>query len=142
MEAIATADLVRYVQQSLTHDLLTPKWRKIVGDSAALFKGHCYAASEAIYHILGGSENGWVPQIVNHARWPEGLGQGQTHWYLKNKNTGEIIDATAEQFSPLLVNYENATGCGFLTSAPSKRARIIMDRVKSLVIQNSGSIEN
>lgn len=129
MAALSTVDLIGHVQRSLTPDLLTPKWRRIVGDSNALYKGHCYASSEAVFHMLGGSEKGWVPQVLNHSRWPDGLMPGETHWFLKNERTGEIIDPTAEQFFPQSVCHESAKGCGFLTSFPSKRAKKIIDRV-------------
>jgi hypothetical protein len=126
MKTITAADVVSIVQSLLTHDLLTPKWRKIVGQSKALYKGHCYAASEAVFHILGGTENGWVPQIIRHERWPLGLNPGETHWFIKNSNTGEIIDPTSEQFLPYSIDYSCSKGCGFLTSKPSKRAKTII----------------
>lgn len=126
----STVELIKIIQRSLTPDLLTPKWRKIVAGSAALYKGHCYAASEAAFHLLGGSKNGWVPQLLTHSRWAEGLSPGETHWFLKNKNSSEIVDPTAEQFHPKVVLHHNAKGCGFLTSFPSKRAQRIIDRVK------------
>lgn len=96
----------------LTDDLRRPPWR---GHDNPL-AGHCYVASEVLYHLLGGKESGLTPQFVRH--------EGQPHWFLKTPE-GTIIDPTAEQFnSP--VPYDAARGCGFLTRGPSKRAQTVM----------------
>lgn len=44
-------------------------------------KGDCYYATEAMYHLLGGKEAGYVP-FVNNA-----------HWFLKS-STGKVVDPT------------------------------------------------
>lgn len=83
-------------------------------------RGNCYVTSEALYHLLGGKAKGWKPMRVRH--W------GDTHWFLLNVNTGQILDATAKQFrTPPL--YDKAVGSGFLTKQPSKRARALMDKL-------------
>ena len=125
-DSIVLASRVRIV---LTPDLLTPKWRAAAEAAGKASAGHCYAASEALFHLLGGSASGWVPQVVGHQSWPEGLGPGGTHWYLKNRRTGEVLDPTAEQFLPLSVPYGAGRGCGFLTAGPSRRARVIIGRL-------------
>lgn len=107
--------LVGKVQQALTADLLKPEHR----NGAHPLAGHCYVASEALYHLLGGSASGWKPMNLQH--------EGTSHWFLKRP--GEILDPTADQFKTP-VPYGEARGRGFLTKNPSKRARVVMQRVK------------
>ena len=85
-------------------------------------RGNCYAASEALYHLLGGKDAGWTPQMMYHG--------GGTHWFLKH-STGFILDPTADQFSrpPSTEEYARATGKGFLTKLPSKKAYELMQRI-------------
>lgn len=124
--------LAEMVCRALSPDLLKPEWRRIAARKRCWLSGHCYAASEAIYHMLGGSDAGWVPQVLNHEAWPEGLARGQTHWFLRNRRTGAVVDATSGQFHPLVPRHSAAKGSGFLTRQPSRRATIIMGRVLGL----------
>lgn len=123
------SDIAEKIRNALTPDLLKPKWRRIAEQKNCRVTGHCYAASEAVFHLLGGAKAGWVPQVLSHKTWPKGLKAGQTHWFIKNYRTGAVIDATSEQFLPLVPDYPAATGSGFLTREPSKRASVIMERV-------------
>ena len=109
------SDLVDMVVSQLTDDLRRPPYK---GSSNPL-TGHCYVASEALYHLLGSRD--WVPCNIQH--------EGGPHWYLKNKVTGEILDATAGQFETP-VPYEKGRGKGFLTKEPSKRAKELLSRLK------------
>lgn len=80
--------------------------------------GHCYVASEAMYHALGGKDAGWTPHQITH--------EGSPHWFLRHKS-GAIVDPTADQFKTP-VPYDKARGKGFLTKKPSKRAQIVLER--------------
>ena len=80
-------------------------------------KGNCYVTSEALYHLLGGKNAGWKPMNMQH--------EGTQHWFLKHES-GMIVDATAIQFAKT-PDYSKARGRGFLTGAPSKRARALMN---------------
>ncbi len=94
--------------------------------------GQCYSASEALYHALGGKRSGWVPQVI---RWAPGAGPicktyGQhchTHWYLRHRTSGVILDPTVAQFARDPI-YDNGRGCGFCTRRVSKRGRAILER--------------
>jgi hypothetical protein len=81
--------------------------------------GHCYVASEALWHALGGAASEWRPKVVRH--------EGATHWYLESAEDGLVLDLTGSQFYRM-PPYHKGRGCGFLTKAPSKRARILMER--------------
>jgi hypothetical protein len=108
------AELIEAIQANLTNDLLKP------GQGGARpFAGHCYVACEALMHAAGYHGVKLVPQTVRH--------EGGVHWYLRDAE-GNVLDPTADQFeSP--VPYGTGRGRGFLTKAPSKRARTLLERI-------------
>ena len=114
--------IISVVLDNLSDDLLTKEWKqykKLHGNTSQTF-GHCYVVSEALYHMLGGKEEGWTPQRVRV--------EGFSHWFLKHKS-GAILDLTAAQFK-VAVPYQQARGSGFLTKKPSKRAVKLMHRIR------------
>ena len=111
---------IKQIQQILSLDLLSPQWRKLVQPGDHFTRGHCYAASEALYHLVA-KDLGYKPMVLP-------LGDGQTHWFLRN-SSGEVLDVTAEQF-PNPIDYSKGRGCGWLSGdKPSARCREIMQRV-------------
>lgn len=106
--------MIEQVVQALTDDLRRSPWR----GSPNLLAGQCYVVAECLYH-LGLRERGYRPQFIRH--------EGAPHWLLAN-DLGEVVDPTAGQFETP-VPYAQAKGKGFLTSHPSRRAKILMDRV-------------
>jgi ribosomal protein S18 acetylase RimI-like enzyme len=110
--------LVESIRSALSDDLLKPQYRMREGRHPQA--GHCYAASEAAYHMLGGKDAGWTPMNVKH--------EGDSHWFLRDKD-GLNLDPTGDQFETP-VPYHEGTGRGFLTKQPSKRAQTIIDRVR------------
>lgn len=115
--------LVEQVQRNLTPDLLKGRW---AASQSHPLQGHCYVASEALWHLLP-DKSDWVPTC---ASFTDDKGKA-THWWLRHKVTGERLDPTAAQF-PAGPPYELGRGSGFLTSQPSKRAQIVIDRIKGL----------
>jgi len=103
------------VRGALTDDLRRPPWR----GSTCPVEGHCYVAAEALYHLLGGAGAGWTPAQMAH--------EGGPHWYLRHRD-GRVLDPTAEQFDTP-PDYARGRGRGFLTREPSRRARIVLERV-------------
>lgn len=90
--------------------------------------GNCYAASEALYHILGGKRAGWKPmRLFIRRRGNIGL----SHWFLKHES-GMILDPSVRQFKRP-PDYSKARGCGFLTKKPSQKARKV---IQLLTYQN------
>lgn len=110
------------VKSALYHDLLKPSFRRRAQGQHVTF-GHCYAASEALYHLLGGKEAGYKAVCGRDS-------EGITHWWLVDVG-GNILDPTAEQYTSRGVSppYEAGRPVGFLTKRPSKRAQKIMDRI-------------
>ena len=118
----SSSEVIKEIHSVLSPDLLKPEYRKVAGQSPLY--GHCYAATEALYHLLGGKSAGLTPQRARDVH-------GVTHWWLKTA-AGEILDPTVEQytFRGEEPPYEKGVGSGFLTREPSKRAREIIRRVE------------
>ena len=95
MPSRASSQLVTKVQAVLSEDLLLPQYR---GSSNFLF-GHCYAASESLYHLLGGRDAGLKPMNMKVGN--------VSHWFLLRE--GKVIDPTADQFE-VTPDYELARG--------------------------------
>ena len=110
--------LVELIRGSLNDELRKPKYKGNPNPMA----GHCYVASETFYHLSGGKER-FVPMVMRVL--------GDTHWFLKCRVTGEVIDLTADQFD-FKIDYSLAKGSGFLTLNPSKRTLKVIDMIKSL----------
>lgn len=81
--------------------------------------GHCYVASEALFHL---ADQTLYPHFIRH--------EGSPHWFLKDER-GRVYDLTAAQFSTP-VPYEQGVRKGFLTKRPSARTRIVIQRVEQL----------
>lgn len=86
-------------------------------------RGNCYVTCEAIYHLIGGKSSGWCPTRISF--------QGDTHWFLRHKESGIILDPTAVQFGreQRSIPYKAGRGSGFLTKYPSNRAKELMERM-------------
>lgn len=109
-----TLALEKKIIESLSDDLRLPKYR----DGTAL-RGHCYLASEVLYHISGGKSAGLKAVRVRH--------QGDTHWWIRDAS-GCDIDLTASQFDEP-PPYDKGVPTGFLTKKPSKRAQKLIERI-------------
>jgi hypothetical protein len=118
----------RMIRPVLTKDLLKPQYLKKLREDSDISCGHCYHAAEAIYHKWG-KFNGFTSKYLTSKDFPEGLPQGDTHWFLQNNKTGEIIDPTSQQFGDIPIPYEKGTGAGFQTKEPSKPAKDILERI-------------
>ncbi len=79
--------LKQKIQDALTPDLLTKKYRKI-NETNPLY-GHCYHATQAMYYLLD------CDTLISYSGkdW-----RGEDHWWLTNSEDGYIIDVTADQY--------------------------------------------
>jgi len=119
----SAASMMKAVQSSLDDDLRRAPWKGSDNPMA----GHCYVASEALYHMLGGKASGWTPQFIRHEDAP--------HWFLRNGS--KVLDPTASQFKTPLP-YDQGKGKGFLTAEPSKRAATVMHRAEHSLAASAG----
>lgn len=107
-----TNPIVKRVREVLTDDLRLKPWKGSPNPMA----GHCYVACEVIYYMTNQLLR---PCYIKH--------EGSSHWFLMD-GSGTIIDPTWDQFETP-VPYEKGIGKGFLTRGPSKRARIVLERL-------------
>lgn len=113
-------DLIPLVQNCLSDDLLKKCY--LQGERHPT-TGHCYVASEALFHLLGGREH-WLSKTGRDA-------DGGTHWWLVNRHDGVRVDATQEQYTSFGIEppYSAGRSCTFLTQKPSKRCQIVLARL-------------
>jgi hypothetical protein len=96
----------------LSDELRWDKWR---GNRIGV-AGQCYTASEVCRALLGSA---WEPYIVPH--------EHSFHWFLRHRDTGEILDATVAQFLQL-PSYEKARPARF-ENRTSGAAEVLLWRV-------------
>jgi hypothetical protein len=118
-----TVSVIELVQAHLSSDLLKLEYKNNNNQDNPLY-GHCYVASEAVYHLLGSEKV--VPCYGRHK-------EGGTHWWLVDRKTNEIIDPTADQYYCVGKRppYDGGVRSGFLTKKPSKRAQIVLNRIRA-----------
>lgn len=107
-------NLIKKIIHNLSSDLLSKKY----SIQKHPLGGHCYIASEALFHLLKDKHKKVKPYVIVFPN-------GRTHWFLKVN--GKIIDPTAAQFKT--IPYHLARACGFLTKTPSKRCKILLARI-------------
>ncbi len=109
------------VRASLSNDLLEPEFRRQVEAGAHPLTGHCYVASEALWHLRGGERSGLTPMQLQH--------EGVSHWWLQGPRGG-IVDLTDMQFRTP-VPYDKGHPRAFLDPTPSRRARTVIRRAQT-----------
>lgn len=112
---------VKSIRSALTRDLLNAEYRAIQEAGGHPMAGHCFVASEALWHLMGGKGSGFVSHV--------GRVNGKTHWWVVGPD-GRVFDPTFDQF-PEPVDYAAGKGTGFGVpgGGPSKRARELLRRV-------------
>lgn len=113
--APATDALVAQIRAQLTDDLLSR--REARKPRRTPTAGHCYVASEALWHLTGQT---FRVYRIRH--------EGSSHWFLRTPG-GRVVDPTADQFATP-VPYDQARHAAFLTRAPSGRTQILVGRVR------------
>jgi len=105
----AMRQIKAFLRTQASDKFLKPEYR----DNENPYYGHCYVASEVLFHKLGGKKEGYTVHRMNH--------ENTSHWFIKSQN-GRILDPTVLQFRTK-PNYDQAKRSAFLTQAPSKRAQ-------------------
>ena len=117
-------ELMNKIQKCLTPDLLKKEYR--AENSTNPMFGHCYVASEALFHSLGDRDKCSAACGRDE--------QGIVHWWIVDNTTGEINDPTADQYlsKGKTPPYAKGRKTGFLTKLPSKRAQVVLARMANL----------
>jgi hypothetical protein len=115
-------ELIAKIQAVLTPDLLKRPYREENAENPMF--GHCYVATEALFHLL--------PDRENYCACRGRDDRGIVHWWLVHKPTGQIYDVTADQYHSkgLVPPYARGKRSGFLTKDPSKRCRMLLGRMR------------
>jgi hypothetical protein len=119
---VVVEELIAKIRSALTPDLLKPSYQEENAGNPMF--GHCYVATEALFHLL--------PDRKNYCACRGRDDRGIVHWWLVNRTTNEIYDVTADQYlsKGLDPPYARGKRSGFLTNDPSKRCRMLLDRVQ------------
>jgi hypothetical protein len=114
-------DIKESIIRELSNDLLKSTYKEDSNLNRSSTYGHCYAASEAFYYLAGGKDN-WIPQ--------QGLCPVfGSHWWLKNRNDGTLVDVTDEQFYSYNLEPPYSSGVGRGFQKQSLRSIEIISRV-------------
>lgn len=108
------------IMNNLSQDLLSNKFK---GEIKNNYSGHCYLASETLFHLTGGKDV-W---LVRNARDSDNI----VHWWLINKESNDIVDLTKRQYTDFNIKppYENGKPGFFLTKKPSKRCLQLINKI-------------
>jgi hypothetical protein len=114
-------NLMSDIRNVLSPDLLKKEYHR--ENSTNPMFGHCYVATEALYYLLDDS-----------ARYGPARGRddaGIVHWWLVDLYEQKIWDPTKDQYLSVgkVPPYHNGKRSGFLTNFPSKRCKIVLDRL-------------
>lgn len=84
--------------------------------------GFCYISTQIIYFKTGGKDK-WKIKQIHKNKWIYG-----THYYLEDRDTGEILDITSDQYTKLglEIPYDLARGTSFRFGI-TKKAKALAD---------------
>jgi len=128
------SDIMSKIRSCLDPELLEPKYRK-QNEKNPMF-GHCYVASEALYHLLKSKKLKGTFEPY-HALDMNGI----VHHWLQN-DTGKILDVTKSQYTKKSkrppYKYKEGTHRAFIGggSKPSKRAKDVIKCVRGKLRNN------
>lgn len=140
-------DIKKAIIESLTPDLLEKKYLALLDPNDPVETGHCYVASEAFFYLIGGKQSGFLSFVCPY--FTDGkeywfidpplnvIFRKETHWWTRAPKgdilgTGIIHDVTVGQYD-FEFPYQYGRHAAFMhpkKNTPSKRARLIMDRVE------------
>jgi hypothetical protein len=113
-------NLIKEIILKDSGNLLKSKFKKEWTESNYT-RGYCYIVSEFLYHFYP-----LYFEYTPHMLYVD----GETHWFLKNTQTGEIVDLTASQY-PFDLDYSKATKRAFFKGGiPTERGYISKNGMK------------
>jgi hypothetical protein len=93
---------------------LLPEWRKRHRESNVASTGFCYVATHAYFELMGGSSS----QLVIK-KWVDTPNPADGHFWVE-KESGEIVDLTADQYKTGFKHYAEGKLCKRGSSAKAK----------------------
>ena len=117
---------VKKTLENLETDDLQSSYKKMhETEDINFLTGHCFVATEVLWELLKEQNiNDYMPNHIQH--------EEVSHWYLRHKMNGDIIDVTAGQFkTPVPYHREGkASGMMRMPDIPTKRTIKVLDRIK------------
>ncbi len=118
---------VKKTLENLKIDDLQSSYKKMhETEDINFLTGHCFVATEVLWELLKEqNEYDYVPNHIQH--------EGVSHWYLKSKLNGDIIDVTAGQFkTPVPYHHKKGKASGMMRmpEIPTKRTIKVLDRIR------------
>ena len=100
-----------FEDDSIKRAVLDSDWYEKNINSGIHSTGFCYAASEVIYRLTGGKDK-WKKIAISKDKWELG-----GHCFLENKESGEILDITSDQYAlrNIIIPYDKGKAGGFRT---------------------------
>ena len=106
-----------FADEAVKKSVVDEKWLRKNNESGIDSTGFCFAASEVIYRLCGGKDK-WKVMSISSKDWEFG-----SHYYLQDRNSGEILDITSDQYTEkgLTIPYQLGKGKSF--RAVSRKAK-------------------
>ena len=107
--------------ENIKEEVVDSNWLAINKETGINSTGFCFAASEVIYRLTGGSNTWTIKRLSNI----DNLWNGGTHYFLERKSNKEILDITSDQYTKrgITIPYELSKGTGL--RSVSKKARLL-----------------
>lgn len=102
-DKMITKEFIEETLREIGPVLLKPVYQKNWSKENPTY-GYCYIVSEVLHHYVYPNV---VPCVINYG------GDIGTHWFVKNRDTGEIFDFTQQQF-PFSVQHQDGQPKGFM----------------------------
>jgi hypothetical protein len=65
--------------------------------------GYCFQVAQFLFYAVGGYESDYDLKCISKMQYQiDGVEFESTHWYIQNRETGKIVDLTAQQFDGIL----------------------------------------
>jgi hypothetical protein len=118
-----------FKDDSIKRQVLDEEWYSLNIDNKIDSTGFCFAASEVLFRLTGGTKKWQINYLKDPTHWNHG-----THYFLRRReadgsvdktNDQNIVDITAEQYTgrEIVIPYVNAKARGLQRT--SKKARLL-----------------
>ena len=125
-DEIINAAVKKTLENIETDDLQSSYKKMHETEDINFLTGHCFVATEVLWELLKEqNRNDYVPIHIQH--------EEVSHWYLKSKLNGDIIDVTAGQFkTPVPYHHKKGKASGMMRmpEIPTKRTIKVLDRIR------------
>jgi hypothetical protein len=109
-----------FEREEVKKAVLDDYWYNLNIKSSIHTTGFCFAASEVIYRLNGGTNNWKVVCLRDPVHWNNG-----THYFLISKHNGKILDVTRSQYEDREIKIPHELGKGTGLRNISRKAKAL-----------------